>query len=174
MVYDSDSLNGNKEIFFMPTMYYIDSTINISHAIGDDYEPRIAFYKPPDTTYIAVFWIHDENGKKDIWMARSVYNPNFGKVKDGGENLENFVLEQNYPNPFNPATTIKYKIPKTGLVQIKIYDVIGRELAVLVNEEQTAGEHTATLNAKNLPSGVYFYQLNVGGNVTTKKMILIK
>ncbi len=179
MVYDSDSLNGNKEIFFTPTMYYIDSTINISHAIGDDYEPRIAFYRPADTTYIAVFWIHDENGKKDIWMAKSVYNPNFGDVKDGEGKLENFALEQNYPNPFNPTTTIKYVIPKSGLVQLKVYDALGREAATLVNEFQSAGEHskifnTETLHATSLPSGIYFYQLKSGEYITTKKMILLK
>ena len=90
-----------------------------------------------------------------------------------------FSLSQNYPNPFNPVTKIKYSIPQnlrreTGNVSLKIYDVLGREITTLVNEEKPAGEYEVEFNGSNLPSGIYFYQLNAGVFTETKKMILLK
>ena len=86
----------------------------------------------------------------------------------------NFDLEQNYPNPFNPTTTIKYSVPKLSFVTIKIYDVLGSEVAALVNEEKPVGTYELRWDAENLPSGVYFYQLKAGSFVQTKKMLLLK
>ena len=93
--------------------------------------------------------------------------------------VNKFSLSQNYPNPFNPVTKIKYSIPqnvrrKTGNVSLKIYDVLGREVATLVNEEKPAGEYEVEFNGTALPSGIYFYQLRAGDFVETKKMVLIK
>lgn len=98
--------------------------------------------------------------------------------------VNEFSLSQNYPNPFNPVTKIKYNIPQnvrreTGNVSLKIYDVLGREIATLVNEEKPAGEYEFEFNSlsvegRNLPSGVYLYQLKAGNFVETKKMILLK
>ena len=85
-----------------------------------------------------------------------------------------FALEQNYPNPFNPSTTIRYKINNIQFVSLKVYDVIGNEVAALVNEEIPAGIHNVEWNAVNFTSGVYFYQLKTEGLVDTKKMILMK
>jgi 7,8-dihydropterin-6-yl-methyl-4-(beta-D-ribofuranosyl)aminobenzene 5'-phosphate synthase len=87
---------------------------------------------------------------------------------------QRFKLEQNYPNPFNPTTTIKYSVPKLSFVTIKIYDVLGNEVATLVNEEKAVGAYELNWNATNLPSGVYFYRLQAGDFVETKKMILLK
>uniref|UniRef100_A0A7V2ZKK2 T9SS type A sorting domain-containing protein n=1 Tax=Ignavibacterium album TaxID=591197 RepID=A0A7V2ZKK2_9BACT len=88
----------------------------------------------------------------------------------------NFVLMQNYPNPFNPSTRIQYKISNTQFVVIKIYDAIGNEIAKLVNEEKSAGIYEADFNADKygLTSGIYFYQLQTGNFVETKKMILLR
>ena len=83
-------------------------------------------------------------------------------------------LLQNYPNPFNPATVITYRLPFTAHCSLKIFDLLGREVAVLVDEERTAGVFTATWNASAQPSGVYFYQLNAGGQLQTRKMLLAK
>lgn len=174
MTYDSDSLTGNKEIYFKPTMYYFDSTINLSKANGDDYSPHIAFYCPFDTNYIAVFWIHDENGKKDIWMAKTVYNPNFGAVDGSGNTIGNFNLEQNYPNPFNPSTKIIYQLTKRSYITLKVFDILGNEIKTLANGYKPAGEYTISFDASRLPSGVYFYQLRSGEFVMTKKMIILK
>jgi hypothetical protein len=85
-----------------------------------------------------------------------------------------FTLNQNYPNPFNPTTKISWQSPVSSRQILKVYDVLGNEIAILVNEEMEAGYHSADFNASDLPSGVYFYQLRVGGFVETKKMILLK
>ena len=85
-----------------------------------------------------------------------------------------FQLYQNYPNPFNPSTTIKYQIPKESLVTIKIFDVLGREVATLLNAEQKAGEHEVIWNASDIASGVYIYQVKAGNFIAAKKMLLIK
>ena len=87
---------------------------------------------------------------------------------------ENFILCQNYPNPFNPSTTFKYSIPNQSKVIIKVYDILGSEIETLVNEEKSAGNYNIEFNASNLPSGVYFYRLQAGDFVQTKKMILMK
>ena len=88
--------------------------------------------------------------------------------------VTNFNLEQNYPNPFNPSTSIRYSIPKTSLVTLKVYDVLGREVKSLINEEKPAGNYQIELNISSLASGVYFYRLQAGSFVQTKKMLLIK
>jgi hypothetical protein len=90
-----------------------------------------------------------------------------------------FALAQNYPNPFNPTTTIKYQIPKpirddNTFVSLKIYDVLGSEVATLVNQKQKPGNYEVTWDAYGFSSGVYFYKLSAGNYVETKKMILIK
>ncbi|MCE1166421.1 MAG: T9SS type A sorting domain-containing protein [Bacteroidetes bacterium] len=87
---------------------------------------------------------------------------------------ENYKLEQNVPNPFNPSTHIAYSIPKDNFVTLKVYNMIGQEVAVLVNEFMKAGEHTFDFYGGNLPSGAYFYKLTAGDFSATKKMILAK
>jgi hypothetical protein len=94
-------------------------------------------------------------------------------IEDGNLPSE-YELQQNYPNPFNPSTTFKYSIAKQSSVLIRIYDLIGNEIETLVNEEKPVGTYELTWNANNLPSGVYFYQLQAGDFVETKKMILMK
>jgi hypothetical protein len=85
-----------------------------------------------------------------------------------------FVLEQNYPNPFNPATRINFCIPDDKLVTLKIFDLLGREIAVLVNGKKQAGIHSVDWNAIGFPSGVYFYRLQAGSFTETKKLVLLK
>jgi len=85
-----------------------------------------------------------------------------------------YSLSQNYPNPFNPTTTIKYQIPEISFVTLKVYNVLGNEIKTLVNEEKPTGTYNVTWHAKNLPSGVYFYQLQAGSFIDVKKMILLK
>ena len=90
-----------------------------------------------------------------------------------------FDIKQNYPNPFNPATTISYTLPEAGAVQIKIYDILGREVAKLVDEQKSAGKHSVVWNGnydsgKMAASGNYFYRIICGDFVQTKKMILLK
>jgi len=85
-----------------------------------------------------------------------------------------YSLTQNYPNPFNPTTTIDYSIKAAGLVSLKVYDMLGTEVASLVNENKEAGNYSVTFNASVLPSGIYFYTLTSGNFMATKKLILLK
>jgi hypothetical protein len=95
-------------------------------------------------------------------------------IKSSQEIPGGFILEQNYPNPFNPTTTITYRLPVAGNVALKVYDVLGRPVAALVNERQAAGSHSVKFEPGGLPSGVYFYMLQAGSFVSTKKMILLQ
>ena len=85
-----------------------------------------------------------------------------------------FNLSQNYPNPFNPGTIIKYSVANKQIVKLKIYDLLGKEVATLVNEEKTAGNYSINFNGGGLASGIYFYRLQAADYIETKKMILLK
>ena len=85
-----------------------------------------------------------------------------------------FVLNQNYPNPFNPTTTISFSIPTSEFVTLKVFDVLGSEVATLVNEEKPSGSYEVEYKAANLSSGMYLYTLKVGKFSETKKLILMK
>jgi len=113
------------------------------------------------------------------------YNYNFLALKYGQKNIKtsvesvhekffNFKLFQNYPNPFNPSTTISFNLPLRSHVTLKIFDLIGREVATIVSEELQAGNHSQQWNAANMPSGIYFYRLQAGLFTETKKLILLK
>lgn len=127
----------------------------------------------------------DKNNNK--WMYCTNSDGNFGAIAVFNENgisssVENPFLElpseielyQNYPNPFNSRTIIKYVIPKSGLTTLKIYDVLGNEIAVLLDEYKNWGTYEAVFNASYLPSGVYFYRIQAGDFIKTKKLILLK
>jgi aminopeptidase N len=88
--------------------------------------------------------------------------------------VNEYSLEQNYPNPFNPSTKIKYQIADAGFVSLRVYDMLGNEVATLVNQDKSIGSYEVDFNASNLPSGIYFYTLNAGEFSQTRKMILLK
>ncbi len=103
------------------------------------------------------------------------FNFTLTDVKSQSSSIPNeYFLSQNYPNPFNPVTAIKYSIPNEGFVSLKIYNVLGSEVATLVNEFKNAGSYNVSFNAENLSSGVYYYKLKSGTFVETRKMILLK
>jgi len=87
---------------------------------------------------------------------------------------QTYSLEQNFPNPFNPSTKIRFNIPEQGLVSLKVFNLLGEEVANLVNAEMTAGNYEVDFNAKAISSGIYFYTLKAGNFISTKKMILLK
>jgi hypothetical protein len=108
-----------------------------------------------------------------VWHRRlSDIITGIGKTK--GNVPAEFSLSQNYPNPFNPTTVIHYQLPVNSFVTLKIYDILGREVATLINGRQSAGYYNATFKATNLPSGVYFYRLQAGTYSATKKLLLLK
>lgn len=90
------------------------------------------------------------------------------------ETPREFVLDQNYPNPFNPTTNILFSLPSKSVVVLKVYDLLGREVATLVSEELRPGNHSVNWNAKSIPSGVFFYRMQTGSITETKKLILQK
>jgi hypothetical protein len=115
--------------------------------------------------------------KLDLSTISFVYRviPQFSNTRERENNVaQSFRLAQNYPNPFNPTTNISYVLPRAENVSLKIYDVLGREVATLVNEAKAQGAYTVPFNASNLASGVYFYKLQAGSFVQTKKMMLVK
>lgn len=107
----------------------------------------------------------------NTWIG-NLWNPT--GVEEEGQLVTDYALSQNYPNPFNPATQIKYTLKSNGYVSLKVFDVLGREVAVLVNQEQTVGNHSVQFDARNLSSGIYFYRLESGSFVQTNKMMLLK
>jgi hypothetical protein len=96
------------------------------------------------------------------------------EVDDDNSTVKDFYLEQNYPNPFNPSTVISYQLPVSSDVTLKVYDVLGNEVAILIDEYKPAGNYEVEFDAVGLTSGIYFYKLQVGSFVETKKMILMK
>lgn len=113
------------------------------------------------------------NHFSDFSSAVSINFSKFNKINSGL--VENdYNLDQNYPNPFNPTTAINYSIKSAGLVTLKVYDMLGTEVASLVNERKETGSYSVTFDARNLPSGIYFYTLTSGNFMATKKLILLK
>jgi len=190
-------------VFSAPYPYAADS-VTIHHYSGEPYPPELISLTTQGAGLIGnstsvVFgrdWDHDIT--RLLWYAGYGLNFRLTFFKEGNivwvtekevvaemEGVRFPALEentgvlpvlqlQNYPNPFNPITSITYSMTETGLVELKIFDQLGREVTTLVNEVKSAGEYTATFNATELPSGVYFYQLATPWGVRTKKMLLLR
>ena len=129
-----------------------------------------------DWLYSSFFgiWYHlSLYGFHSNWVIRG-YLSNTVSVEDIKLNPTSFSLEQNYPNPFNPSTQIQYRVASVSNVSLKVYDVLGNEVATLVNEEKPAGTYEVKFDAAELSSGIYFYKLQAGSFSETKKMILMK
>jgi hypothetical protein len=122
-----------------------------------------------DTLYIV------NNSDVSLKMVPLIGNAEFsGIVQNKPGIIDRFEVSQNYPNPFNPVTTITYQLPISCHITLKVFDVLGNEIAVLVNTYQTAGNYSLAFNAANLRSGVYFYRLETESFSSTKKLILLK
>jgi|GEM_PF-761365 len=162
---------------------YIDSTMVMPDCVDTD----TVKYDPP-----AMFWVY---ARTLNWLKNNGSMPNYATVKvcsgpdiwtygddvvsvndntDRITNVKNYLLQQNYPNPFNPVTTIEFTVPEAGMVSLKVFDVLGREIASLINEELNSGSHKVIFNASNIPSGVYFYRLSAGTFSVVRKMTLLK
>jgi hypothetical protein len=157
----------------------------ISDDLGETWIPFNEGFDFSDWTFVGLA-IKDPY----IWAIRdfmaNAYLRPLSEITAIDENVENsnkeYLLSQNYPNPFNPSTKIKYTIPsviasetkQSQLVSLKVYDVLGNEIATLVNEEQTAGAYEVEFTASQLSSGIYFYKLQAGSFIETKKMILLR
>jgi len=123
----------------------------------NDYDKAIDHFKKA--------WEHAQHAMKKVLPKEGV---NYFDVP------MDYVVNQNYPNPFNPTTTISYQIPEAGYVSLKVYDMLGREVATLVNEYQQPGNFVKTFHGTSLPSGIYFYRLQAGEFQETRKLLLLK
>ena len=137
------------------------------------------FTIPAGDTLQVAFAVAAGNSLNDLRTAINSARTKYSQLITGVINGKNTIpfsynLSQNYPNPFNPSTVINYQIAKAGNVTLKIYDVLGREVSSLVNEEKPAGSYSYSFNASTLSSGVYFYQIRSGSYISTKKMLLLK
>jgi hypothetical protein len=184
---------------YLSSLYYSFSTDNgiswsQNERLSDEFDPHLGwpqqnklgdyFDMVSDETGAFLAWAGTFNGEQDVYFGR--INQSIVALDDEEDDTtlpQAFLLSQNYPNPFNPVTKIKFSIPlnvkrEMRNVSLKVYDVLGNEVATLVDEEKTAGEYEVEFNTssiKHLPSsGVYFYQLKAGSFIDTKKMILLK
>jgi HAMP domain-containing protein len=129
---------------------------------------------------MAKWWHNSNNSWADagLWGTAMISAepaiPPITSVKGNQSVVNNYRLEQNFPNPFNPATQISFTLAKSEKVKLTVYNLLGKEVAVLVNGMRSAGSQTVTFNANNLASGVYFYKLQAGSTVIAKKMMLLK
>ena len=164
-------IDGNLDAFLLRT----DQEGNLlwTKTLGEDYDDfAYAVEQTSDGGYIVTGGTcPDSNQTSDLWLIRlasdivSVSNE---------ETVITYSMHQNYPNPFNPSTTIKYQIPELSFVTLKVYDVLGNEIKTLVSDEKSAGHFQVEYDASSLPSGIYFYRLQAGSFVETKKMVLMK
>ncbi len=160
--------NGDTLTYSLTTAPYwlsIDSTNGLI-------EGGPGVYSVGDT--VVTIRVDDGRGRNDTQTYNLHVHPSVGIDSENNYLPQKFVLYQNYPNPFNPVTNIKYQIPELNYVTIKVYDVLGKEVATLVNEDKSVGSYEVEFDATVLPSSIYFYRLQAGSFVETKKMGLMK
>ena len=133
---------------------------------------------PSNFGYGGIYFVNDSIGWSLGNSGLIVHTVTSGQIVGIGSLInvkpQEYSLLRNYPNPFNPITKIKFGIPQKNHVLLTVFDAIGKHISTLINEVVVAGEHEVEFDARTLPSGVYFYSLNVDNVITTKKMILIK
>jgi hypothetical protein len=158
VTFDSENLLGYENISYQVNTSGIGNrTVRLKLEVDDNLDP----------SYSLLDAFNEENvmGKKNL--QKIDYNSGIAKISS-------YALYQNYPNPFNPSTTINYQIPKSGFMTIKVYDILGKEVATLVNEAKSQGRYSVNFDASKLSSGVYIYQIMANDYLDSKKMILIK
>ncbi len=121
-----------------------------------------------------ILWAEkNQNGNKQVIQIQKI-NDSITGVENYGKIKNDFILEQNYPNPFNPSTVISFSIRKSGVVKLSVYNAIGQKIADLLNKHLESGKYKINFDARGIASGIYFYSLDVGGKIQTKKMILLR
>jgi hypothetical protein len=153
---------------------FVDTTPWVSYSPGLD-TPNSAHFYPDSTPGSGSFTIRvEKQGSSEFHaLTFSAVAWPIG-IKIISSTVTDFRLNQNYPNPFNPSTKINFSIPKNEYTDLRIYDILGREVAVLVSGPVSAGEYEVEWDAKNLASGMYYYRLKTRENVAVKKMTLVK
>ena len=187
-----DQTNGNLYFVFYDRRNYSTLQTDVFMAVSKDGGDSFTNFKvsespftPSQYNYLGHYigvsahnnivrpvWTRIDNNYPSLWTAIVDSVTTVDNSYQGA--LSKFELYQNYPNPFNPATTIKYQIPELSFVTLKVYDVLGNEIATLVNEEKSTGNYEVEFDGTGLSSGNYFYQLKADNFVETKRMVLLK
>ena len=193
--YIYDDSNHLKTIQYYSDSGYVSSKIEISYT--DSSKEEIIYYSGGNNSWIPYsrdFYSYNVYSKliekqmftysDNVWLLEQIieyrYTPlgELTVIKNSSRGSISYILNQNYPNPFNPSTNIQYSIGSRQFVSLKVYDLLGREIATLVNEEKPAGsyevEFSATGEGSSLTSGIYFYKLQAGDYTEVKKMIFMK
>jgi len=183
LVFDADSLSGNREIYcrVVPPYQTPQAMIDISNATGVDSLPVVCFFgeysESPtfsDGT-VLIFWTHIDGNDSQIWWAQAPYELSyFGAVDQASTTPGTFKLYSNYPNPFNPSTHIRYSLSVRAKVSLSIWNVDGELVERLLQGYQSPGEHIVNWEPRNLSAGVYFYTLQVGNRTQTRKCVFLK
>jgi len=136
------------------------------------FEPELEMF--PDGRIISMGGYTFE-GMNVEWSNQCLmYTPRVTSVTEEGSLFTDYSLSQNYPNPFNPSTSIQYSVSNGQYVSLKVYDVLGTEVATLVNEEKPQGTYEVEFDGTDLPSGIYIYRLTSGSFTASKKLVLLK
>ena len=154
----------------MITLDYLQSNPNVTLKVKQPQSYQKEGYYP--TNYSIEYDAAEQ--EYNIFIKDFVFSGAATTVEEELNNPKEFYLTQNYPNPFNPTTIVQYAVSSRQFVTLKVYDVLGNELATLVNEEKPIGSYEVEFNATGLPSGIYFYRLKAGSFFETKKMVLMK
>jgi hypothetical protein len=170
-----------EELTHRTPKYFVNDTVfwNFDYVAPDSLITDTLYATANSTNNDSIPTELDQWNHSDNYIINVVSEPVL--VQNNDLLLNNFFLSQNFPNPFNPSTKIKFTIPFVSLsgvegsiVTLKIFDLLGKEIATLLNEEKSAGEYEIEFNASELTSGVYLYKLQMGKLAATKKMILLK
>ncbi len=156
---------------------YSISPTSFTVAAGQSRDVSITFDPPVHRTWNGIITINSNAGNSPAFpvLLRGRGDTTASAVRDINLPIPNeFSLKQNYPNPFNPQTDIRFSLPVQADVRLTVVNMLGQEVAVLVNEPLSAGEYTASFNGANLPSGIYFYRMQAGDFTTVRKMMLLK
>ena len=177
LYYDGrNSVSNHKHVMrkMLPTPSGQSFSINLNET--KDIEQIINIDPLWDSDSLSIVVFVQSTGSMTVYQSETIgYNDlTVVGVEDNELNPTQFILEQNYPNPFNPSTSINYSIPVSSFVILKVYDVLGKEITTLTNEEKPAGSYEINFSKEDLTSGIYFYKLQTENFVEIKKMILIK
>ncbi|MEO7292522.1 MAG: T9SS type A sorting domain-containing protein, partial [Ginsengibacter sp.] len=168
-----DNRNGNYEIYYKRSIdggisWGTDTRLTSNTAFS--YSPSVSV----SASVVHVVWTDERDNNAEIYYKRDPTGNPFGIINVNSEVPNQFSLSQNYPNPFNPTTKIQFSLPKSSFANIVVYDMLGKEIETVVNEQLNASTYQADFDGSKFASGVYYYKLLAGDYTQTKKMVLIK
>jgi len=149
----------------------------VVRSVYTEFVANVFYYLPDIPDSAGILFLIASSSQAHIGSSFTVDDLSFGPATGVDEEPlpgRDFILEQNFPNPFNPSTLIPFQIEQDGFVSLRVYNLLGQEIAVLVNERMDAGKYRAEFDASDLPGGMYIYRLEGGARSESRKMILLK